>query len=147
MELWSLLYFLMPRHRVEELMPSGFASHKEFSEWFSNPVDKIVEKSDGTTVTVQDAETQATVTKLHTVLRPYLLRRMKCDVEKEMPGKTEHVVLCRLSRRQRFLYDDFMSRASTRKELSSGNYMSILNCLMQLRKVCNHPASHTLSYN
>lgn len=56
-----------------------------------------------------------------------------------MPAKHEHVVYCRLSKRQRFLYDDFMSRAQTKETLSSGNFMSIINCLMQLRKVCNHP--------
>ncbi|CAJ0845247.1 3550_t:CDS:2, partial [Entrophospora sp. SA101] len=45
----------------------------------------------------------------------------------------------RLSKRQRFLYDDFMSRAKTKEILQSGNFLSIINCLMQLRKVCNHP--------
>jgi len=46
------------------------------------------------------------------VLRPFLLRRVKKDVEKQMPNKYEHVVKCHLSKRQRFLYEDFMSRAS-----------------------------------
>lgn len=44
------------------------------------------------------------------VLRPFLLRRLKDDVEKQMPKKYEHVVMCRLSKRQRFLYDEFMSQ-------------------------------------
>ncbi|XP_052567115.1 helicase domino isoform X2 [Culex pipiens pallens] len=56
-----------------------------------------------------------------------------------MPKKYEHVVMCRLSKRQRFLYDDFMSRAKTRETLASGNLLSVINVLMQLRKVCNHP--------
>lgn len=46
------------------------------------------------------------------VLRPFLLRRLKLDVEKQMPKKYEHVIYCRLSMRQRFLYDDFMSQAA-----------------------------------
>jgi helicase SWR1 len=79
------------------------------------------------------------VSKLHTVLRPYLLRRLKRDVEKELPSKYEHLVLCPLSKRQRFLYDEFMSRAQTRDALQSGVYQKIANVLMQLRKVCNHP--------
>ncbi|TPX35898.1 hypothetical protein SmJEL517_g01823 [Synchytrium microbalum] len=133
MELWSLLYFLMPKG-ITSTMPSGFANQKEFQEWFSNPMDKMIETTD----TMND-ETRETVGKLHTVLRPYLLRRLKKDVEKQMPGKYEHVLYCRLSTRQRFLYDDFLSRAETRQNLASGNYMSIINCLMQLRKVCNHP--------
>jgi len=61
------------------------------------------------------------------------------EVEKELPNKYEHVIKCRLSKRQKFLYNDFMSRAKTRESLASGNYLSIINCLMQLRKVCNHP--------
>src|SRR5436305_13563700 len=88
---------------------------------------------------IADEDTRATIQKLHKVLRPYLLRRLKADVEKQMPGKYEHVVYCRLSKRQRFLYDGFMSLAQTRETLASGNYLSIINCLMQLRKVCNHP--------
>jgi len=79
------------------------------------------------------------VQRLHTVLRPFLLRRLKRDVEQQLPSKYEHIVMCRMSKRQRFLYDEFMSRAGTRETLASGNVLSILNCLMQLRKVCAHP--------
>jgi helicase SWR1 len=88
---------------------------------------------------VLDDETLQRVSKLHTVLRPYLLRRLKRDVEKELPSKYDHLVLCPLSKRQRFLYDEFMSRAHTRDALQSGIYQKIANILMQLRKVCNHP--------
>ncbi len=73
------------------------------------------------------------------MITPYLLRRLKRDVEKELPSKYEHLVLCRLSKRQRFLYDEFMARADTREDLNSGQYHRIANILMQLRKVCNHP--------
>lgn len=89
--------------------------------------------------TLLDDENMQRVTKLHTVLRPYLLRRLKRDVEKELPSKYEHLVLCPLSKRQRFLYDEFMDRAHTRDALQSGVYQKIANILMQLRKVCNHP--------
>ena len=44
------------------------------------------------------------------VLRPFLLRRLKMEVEKQMPQKIEHIVPCQLSKRQRFLYDEYMSR-------------------------------------
>ena len=86
-----------------------------------------------------DDEIQQRVSKLHTVLRPYLLRRLKRDVEKELPQKYEHIVMCPLSKRQRFLYDEFMARAETRHDLQSGVYQKIANILMQLRKVVNHP--------
>lgn len=130
-ELWSLLYFLMPQGLSDS---AGFANLVEFQEWFARPVDKLVE--DGAHSNKQARET---ITKLHTILRPYILRRLKADVEKQMPGKFEHVVSCKLSKRQRFLYDDFMSRSGTRAIMASGNFLSIINCFMQLRKVCNHP--------
>ena len=56
-----------------------------------------------------------------------------------MPQKYEHILPCHLSKRQRLLYDEFMSRTKTKETLSSGSYMHIINILMQLRKVCNHP--------
>ncbi|KAH9072771.1 hypothetical protein EDB83DRAFT_2358983 [Lactarius deliciosus] len=113
-ELWALLKFLMSG--------TDFADRREFAEWFANPLEQAKR-----------------VAKLHTVLRPYLLRRLKRDVEKELPSKYEHLVLCPLSKRQRLLYDEFMSRAQTRSDLASGVYQKIANILMQLRKVCNHP--------
>lgn len=133
-ELWSLLYFLMPSSKGTQMMPEGFANLEDFQEWFSRPVNQMVEEG-----TEADQETRMTISKLHQVLRPYILRRLKVDVETQMPGKYEHVISCKLSKRQRYLYDDFMSRAQTKETLASGNFMSILNCLMQLRKVCNHP--------
>ncbi|XP_041347993.1 helicase SRCAP-like isoform X2 [Gigantopelta aegis] len=122
MELWSLMHFLMPH---------VFQSHKEFKEWFSNPLTGMVEGS-------QDYN-DGLVKRLHKVLRPFLLRRLKDDVEKQMPKKFEHVVMCRLSKRQRFLYDEFMSQTKTKETLATGHFMSVINVLMQLRKVCNHP--------
>ncbi|XP_028164743.1 helicase domino [Ostrinia furnacalis] len=121
LELWSLMHFLMP---------DVFASHSEFREWFSE-VAGIAEGS--------HRYNEALVRRLHEVLRPFLLRRLKADVERQMPRKYEHVLMCRLSKRQRFLYDDFMSRAKTKESLASGNLLSVINVLMQLRKVCNHP--------
>ncbi len=122
MELWSLMHFLMPQ---------VFGSHAQFKDWFSNPLTGMVEGS---------AEyNKAIVERLHAVLRPFLLRRLKRDVEKQLPGKHEHVIKCRLSKRQRQLYEEYMASGDTRSMLSSGNFLGIMNCLMQLRKVCNHP--------
>ncbi|KAL0272008.1 UNVERIFIED_CONTAM: hypothetical protein PYX00_005146 [Menopon gallinae] len=122
MELWSLMHFLMP---------NVFQSHREFKEWFSNPVTGMIEGN--------SEYNDAIIKRLHKVLRPFLLRRLKTEVEKQLPKKYEHVVMCRLSKRQRYLYDDFMSRAKTKETLASGNLLSVINVLMQLRKVCNHP--------
>ncbi|KAF2996541.1 swr1 complex component [Neopestalotiopsis sp. 37M] len=130
-ELWSLLFFLMP----SENGVGGFADLAEFHEWFRKPESQILESGREQ----MDDEARAIISKLHKVLRPYLLRRLKADVEKQMPAKYEHVEFCRLSRRQRELYDGFLARTDTRQALASGNYISVINCLMQLRKVCNHP--------
>ncbi|GLH07367.1 Uncharacterized protein GBIM_12836 [Gryllus bimaculatus] len=122
MELWSLMHFLMP---------NVFQSHREFKEWFSNPVTGMIEGN--------SEYNDSIIKRLHKVLRPFLLRRLKTEVEKQLPKKYEHIVMCRLSKRQRFLYDDFMSRAKTKETLATGNLLSVINVLMQLRKVCNHP--------
>jgi helicase SWR1 len=131
-ELWSLLYFLMPAGTDGA---GGFADLEKFLNSMKAPAHQILDQGREKL----DAEAQARVKKLHEVLRPYLLRRLKSEVEKQMPAKYEHVVYCRLSKRQRQLYDEFMGRADTKRTLASGNYMSIINCLMSLRKVCNHP--------
>ncbi len=52
-----------------------------------------------------------------------------------MPGKHEHVVYCRLSKRQRKLYEEYMSRTEVQDTLSSGNFLGVVGVLMQLRKV------------
>ncbi|KAK9839615.1 hypothetical protein WJX81_001019 [Elliptochloris bilobata] len=122
MELWSLMHFLMPQ---------VFASHAQFKDWFSNPLSGMVEG--------QSELNQGVVERLHSVLRPFLLRRLKSDVEKGLPGKHEHVVRCRLSKRQRTLYEEYMASSDTASTLASGNFLGIINVLMQLRKVCNHP--------
>ncbi|CAG5903415.1 unnamed protein product [Menidia menidia] len=75
MELWSLMHFLMPH---------VFQSHREFKEWFSNPLTGMIEGS--------QEYNEGLVKRLHKVLRPFLLRRIKADVEKQMPKKYEHVV-------------------------------------------------------
>lgn len=127
-ELWSLVYFIKQGDVAE------FADLKGFQDWFRK-VEHILEYGRD----AMDEEGKSLVTKLQTVLRPHLLRRLKADVEQQMPAKYEHIMYCRLSKRQRQLYDGYMGLAQTKESFASGNYMSIINCLMQLRKVCNHP--------
>ena len=81
---------------------------------------------------------QDLIDRLHQILRPFLLRRLKRDVEKTLLPKIEHVVPCPLSKRQRGLYEDFMNAASTRQTMGSGSFIGIMNVLMQLRKVFNN---------
>ena len=58
------------------LMPHVFESHKDFKEWFSNPLTGMVEGS-------ADYNDQL-IQRLHKVLRPFLLRRLKSEVEKQL---------------------------------------------------------------
>ena len=61
---------------------------------------------------------------------------LSLSLRRQLPGKTEHLVRCALSRRQRFLYEEFMGRSSTRAAMSGvGSFMGMMNVLMQLRKV------------
>ncbi|KAK9068504.1 hypothetical protein SSX86_012618 [Deinandra increscens subsp. villosa] len=122
MELWSLMHFLMPHI---------FQSHQEFKDWFSNPISGMVEG--------QEKVNKEVVDRLHNVLRPFILRRLKRDVEKQLPSKQEHVIYCRLSRRQRNLYEDFIASSETQATLASSNFFGMISVIMQLRKVCNHP--------
>ncbi|KAG8629959.1 hypothetical protein KVT40_001578 [Elsinoe batatas] len=129
-ELWSLLTFLTAGQDGQ-----GMGDLDEFTQWFKRPVDEIF--VDGKNKL--GVEAQEIVNKLHHSLRPYILRRMKAQVEKQLPGKYEHTIFCRLSKRQRQLYDAFLSRADVKEKLSSGNPISVSQALMALRKVCNHP--------
>ncbi|KAK1324531.1 DNA helicase INO80 [Acorus calamus] len=122
MELWSLMHFLMPHI---------FQSHQEFKDWFCNPISVMVEG--------QEKVNKEVVDRLHNVLRPFILRRLKRDVEKQLPKKQEHVIYCRLSRRQRNLYEDFIASSETQATLASANFFGMISVIMQLRKVCNHP--------
>lgn len=129
-ELWSLLTFLTAGQDGQ-----GMGDLDEFTQWFKRPVDEIFVDGKNKLGT----EAQEIVNKLHHSLRPYILRRMKSQVEKQLPGKYEHTVFCRLSKRQRQLYDAFLGRADVKEKLRSGNSISVSQALMALRKVCNHP--------
>ncbi|KAJ6848530.1 putative chromatin-remodeling complex ATPase chain isoform X1 [Iris pallida] len=113
-ELWSLLNFLLPEI---------FSSAETFDEWF-----QISGENDQ----------QEVVQQLHKVLRPFLLRRLKSDVEKGLPPKKETILKVGMSQMQKQYY-----RALLQKDLevinAGGQRKRLLNIAMQLRKCCNHP--------
>ncbi|KAH8058230.1 helicase [Aureococcus anophagefferens] len=78
------------------------------------------------------------VVKLHTVLRPFMLRRIKKDVEKDLPPKREVKLYIGMTEMQRLWYTKILSRTHTLNARRAGR-VQLLNILMQLRKVCNHP--------
>ncbi|OCT69803.1 chromodomain-helicase-DNA-binding protein 4 isoform X3 [Xenopus laevis] len=80
------------------------------------------------------------IKKLHDMLGPHMLRRLKADVFKNMPSKTELIVRVELSPMQKKYYKFILTRnfdaLNTR---GGGNQVSLLNVVMDLKKCCNHP--------
>ncbi|KAJ4942276.1 hypothetical protein JOQ06_012142 [Pogonophryne albipinna] len=79
------------------------------------------------------------VIRLHRMIQPFILRRSKRDVEKQLPKKYEHILKCRLSTRQKNLYEDILTQPGAQEALKTGHFVSVLQVLMQLQRVCNHP--------
>ncbi|XP_052821460.1 chromodomain-helicase-DNA-binding protein Mi-2 homolog isoform X1 [Mya arenaria] len=79
------------------------------------------------------------VRKLHDMLGPHLLRRLKADVLKGMPGKSEFIVRVELSPMQKKYYKYILTRNFSALNIKGGNSVSLLNIMMDLKKCCNHP--------
>eukprot|EP00051_Salpingoeca_urceolata_P020622 m.311871 g.311871 ORF g.311871 m.311871 type:complete len:1376 (-) comp19655_c0_seq3:43-4170(-) len=126
-ELWALLHFIMP---------SLFDSLSEFNEWFSKDIESHASSSKNSTLD------KSQLMRLHMILQPFMLRRVKKDVENELAAKIELKLDCPLSRRQRLLYDGIKRQLSSDDVFRSVNLdkqaQRILNYVMQLRKICNH---------
>jgi SWI/SNF-related matrix-associated actin-dependent regulator of chromatin subfamily A member 5 len=120
-ELWALLNFLLP---------DVFASSEQFDEWFNLDVDDTEAK-------------QRIINQLHKILRPFMLRRLKLDVEKSLPPKSETILFTGMSSTQKNLYRQILLRdidtVNGGGGGSGGSRTAILNIVMQLRKCCNHP--------
>ncbi|XP_045151784.1 probable global transcription activator SNF2L1 isoform X2 [Echinops telfairi] len=115
-ELWALLNFLLPE---------VFHSADEFDSWFD---------------TKNCLGDQKLVERLHAVLKPFLLRRIKTDVEKSLPPKKEIKVYLGLSKMQREWYTKILMKdIDVLNSAGKMDKMRLLNILMQLRKCCNHP--------
>lgn len=121
-ELWSVFDFLMP----------GFLlSVAEFNARYVNPImerqDKTVEK------------------RLKLQIYPFILRRMKRDVAKDLPDKVENIAYCELTDEQKDFYLQVLD--STKEELFKSieqnglekSRLSIFSALLRLRQICCHP--------
>ncbi|XP_051517055.1 SWI/SNF-related matrix-associated actin-dependent regulator of chromatin subfamily A member 5-like isoform X2 [Myxocyprinus asiaticus] len=115
-ELWSLLNFLLP---------DVFNSASDFDSWFD---------------TNNCLGDQKLVERLHAVLRPFLLRRIKAEVERSLPPKKEVKIYLGLSKMQREWYTRILMKdIDILNSAGKMDKMRLLNILMQLRKCCNHP--------
>lgn len=81
------------------------------------------------------------VKKLHDMLGPHMLRRLKTDVLKDMPTKSEFIVRVELSPMQKEYYKYILTKnfAVNSKGSARARTCTMLNVLMDLRKCCNHP--------
>ncbi|PSS15691.1 DNA helicase [Actinidia chinensis var. chinensis] len=128
-ELWALLHFIMP---------TLFDSHEQFNEWFSKGIEGHAEHGG----TLNEHQ----LNRLHAILKPFMLRRVKKDVVSELTTKTEVTVHCKLSSRQQAFYQAIKNKISlaelfdrNRGHLSEDKMLNLMNIVIQLRKVCNHP--------
>lgn len=86
-----------------------------------------------------DLSKEDQVKKLHDLLGPHLLRRLKADVLKGIPAKSEFIVRVELSAMQKKYYKYILTRNFGALNSKGGNQVSLLNIMMDLKKCCNHP--------
>eukprot|EP01102_Stenamoeba_stenopodia_P000689 TRINITY_DN10641_c0_g2_i1.p1 TRINITY_DN10641_c0_g2~~TRINITY_DN10641_c0_g2_i1.p1 ORF type:complete len:645 (-),score=149.59 TRINITY_DN10641_c0_g2_i1:95-2029(-) len=84
------------------------------------------------------------LSRLHMILKPFMLRRVKKEVEHEMAEKIELEIDCSLSVRQRQIYNLIKGQISVSQllansSMSDAQVRHLMNLVMQFRKVCNHP--------
>ncbi|TPX39409.1 hypothetical protein SeLEV6574_g07232 [Synchytrium endobioticum] len=116
-ELWALLNFLLP---------DVFEKSADFDAWFAK----------------QGGDQNKVVEQLHKVLRPFLLRRIKADVEKSLSPKKRVNLYVGLSGMQRQWYRKILEKdidAVNGGSMGRGSKTRLQNIVMQLRKCCNHP--------
>ena len=147
-ELWALLNFLLP---------SIFNSVESFDQWFNRPFAQFSNASGPSAATASAAgeteesadqmlnneERMLIIHRLHELLRPFMLRRVKSEVLDQLPEKVEKVLRCELSSWQKELYKQISAKAKADKSLMGSLVEApsrgLNNIVMQLRKVCNHP--------
>ncbi|XP_045919764.1 chromodomain-helicase-DNA-binding protein 3 isoform X4 [Micropterus dolomieu] len=87
-----------------------------------------------------DISKEDQIKKLHDLLGPHMLRRLKADVFKNMPAKTELIVRVELSPMQKKYYKLILTKNfEALNSKGGGNQVSLLNIMMDLKKCCNHP--------
>ncbi|WFB36704.1 DEAD/DEAH box helicase [Kiritimatiellota bacterium B12222] len=117
-DLWSLMDFLMPGY---------LGSESDFKKRF------------GTLIGSGGPGAATAMNVLRKKLKPFLLRRLKQDVAKDLPPRLERRVYCDLSPVQQKLYDDV--KAAVQADAESGkSKLAVLQGLMKLRQICGHPA-------
>jgi non-specific serine/threonine protein kinase len=119
-DLWSQMQFINP-----DLLGT-FAF---FTKYFKIPIEKHKD--------------EAAVSELKNLINPYILRRTKEQVAKDLPLLSEQVFLSEMSSKQKNFYEKEKSAARNAllhlSENESANKLNVLNALMKLRQISNHP--------
>jgi len=126
-ELWALLHFIMP---------NLFDSHEQFQDWFSKDIEAHSQD--------KGELNQEQLKRLHQILKPFMLRRVKKDVEHEIGPKVEYEILCYMTEKQKVLYNSIKQKLNNISDLfmstdSKLKVTNLMNLVIQFRKVCNHP--------
>ncbi|CAI8604754.1 unnamed protein product [Vicia faba] len=95
--------------------------------------------TDRVDVSLSDEEQLLIIRRLHQVIRPFILRRKKNEVEKFLPGKSQVILKCDMSAWQKVYYQQVTDVGRVGLDNGSGKSKSLQNLTMQLRKCCNHP--------
>jgi superfamily II DNA or RNA helicase len=125
LELWSIVDFLMP----------GYLGNLDF---FRNQIEKPI---------LEHGAENEVASFLHQKTRPFIMRRLKRDVEKDLPAKTESEVHVEMTQSQQILYTQILDEVrpkifeAVEEKGIRGASISILAALLRLRQVCNHPRS------
>lgn len=122
-ELWALLNFILP---------DIFKDSEVFDEEFGQQED----------VSKDDSEDKEVVKQLHSILSPFLLRRIKADVEKALLPKIETNLYVGMTEMQKSWYKSLLTKdveALNGTVTKNESKTRLLNIVMQLRKCCNHP--------
>uniref|UniRef100_A0A7N0U8W1 Uncharacterized protein n=1 Tax=Kalanchoe fedtschenkoi TaxID=63787 RepID=A0A7N0U8W1_KALFE len=124
-ELWSLFDFVFP---------GKLGVLPVFEAEFSVPIS-VGGYANASPLQVSTAYRCAVV--LRDLIMPYLLRRMKADVNAHLPKKSEHVLFCSLTPEQRSAYRAFLASSDV-EQIFEGNRNSLYG-IDVMRKICNHP--------
>lgn len=122
-ELWSIFDFIMPGYLF---------SYNKFKEQYESLIIKEGDKE--------------VLDKLQKIVAPFVLRRIKKDVLKELPDKTETVMYSDMEKEQREIYEAFLAKAKLEMEEEFENVgfekskVKILSLITRLRQICCHPS-------
>jgi SNF2 family DNA or RNA helicase len=118
-DLWSQMQFINP---------DILGSYNFFAENFKIPIEKKQDEN--------------SLVELKNLIQPYILRRTKEQVLKDLPDLTEQIYYCEMDSEQEKLYEKEKSKARNfllKTDGSSPDKISIINTLMKLRQLSNHP--------